>query len=91
MKVSFAIGAIICYVLYLLTCQRNCPIKWNQICIGEHMIHIHHWIIHISCILLLSCIPKLRDNSFVLGFIVGGIIHGFTYGDWYVVYKKCKK
>ena len=89
---EFAIGAIVCYVLYLFACQKDCPIKWNQICIRDHMIHLHHWIIHILCLIVLSFIPKLRDNSFVVGFLVGGIVHGLTYDDWYVIYENsCKK
>ena len=33
----------------------------------------------------------IRDISFVRGALIGGIIHGLTYPDWYVFIKKCKE
>lgn len=47
-------------------------------------LHIHHWIIML--ILLILYIMFADSPSLVIiGFLLGGVIHGLTYNDWYKI------
>jgi hypothetical protein len=76
-------GIITSLFIYNQSCAPTCPLKWNQIRLRNgRTLHIHHWLL--SVLLL----PFVRNNTFLQGLLVGGIIHGIgVYDDWYLIYK----
>lgn len=66
--------------------NNSCPSTKNQIRINNKTIHIHHWLIHTIALLVYLKFYRNR-NLFVIGIIVGGILHGLTYEDWYILTK----
>ena len=43
-------------------------------------LHLHHWIV--MGILLIIYLHWFKgDNSLVIGFLIGGVIHGLSYSD----------
>ena len=53
----------------------------------QYIIHIHHWIW--GCLLLLVLFALDYYSDFIYGFLIGLIIQGLTYRDFYkVIYKK---
>ena len=86
---NFFIGVLVVNVIYNFVCNKQCPSTWNQICLGSHKMHIHHWMIHTVGIVALMFVPLLRDNELVRGLLVGGVVHGLAYPDWYVICKRC--
>lgn len=83
------IGVTIGAFLYMAACANECPVKWNRVCLGSYKVHIHHWLIHVAGLIILMFIPKIRDLTVLRGIVAGGILHGLTYSDWYVVWKRC--
>lgn len=51
--------------------------------IQKTKLHIHHWIIFSLLLIIYFCF--CNTNMFITGFLSGGIIHGFTYNDWYKI------
>jgi hypothetical protein len=88
-KSNFIVGTILGILVYTFVCVSKCPSQWNQVCMGKHKIHVHHWLLHVIALILLIFIPVIRDLAFLRGVLVGGIIHGLMYSDWYVFFKKC--
>jgi hypothetical protein len=57
--------------------------------IGDHYIHIHHWI---WCSLLLLFFLSIGFNSqFILGLLIGSIIQGLLYRDRFIIYYRKDK
>lgn len=58
-------------------------------------IHIHHWILLTflllctSLFVLIMKLPISNIMSFVIGFMIGGIIQGLTYTDRFDIYTTC--
>lgn len=77
--------AILTILVFHLVCPTDCPSKWNQIHVHRYIIHLHHWLLCVIFLIILACIPILRDSAVLAGFLVGGLVHGLTYPDWYVV------
>lgn len=58
-------------------------------------LHIHHWIIFLFLLLINIIMYDVanqiyekrmsRSQSVILGFFIGGLIHGLTYDDWYKI------
>ena len=80
-------GVVIGILIYSFACTDKCPSKWNQVKFGSHIIHAHHWLIHIIGLIVLMFIPRLRDIRVFRGIIAGGIVHGLGYPDWYILWK----
>lgn len=54
---------------------------------GEFIIHLHHWLLGIFFLIIFTYFGWY--NSVVYGFVIGIILQGFTYKDFYkVIYKK---
>jgi len=54
--------------------------------IGIYFIHLHHWLWALIIILILVCIDYF--NEIIYGLLIGLIIQGLTYRDFYkIVYK----
>lgn len=61
-----------------------------KIVLRKRVINLHHWM-NFSIILVITITVGwgLLDNLFSKGFLVGGIIQGFTFPDWkQIVHKK---
>lgn len=55
--------------------------------IKNYYVHIHHWFW--SLILLAILFFLNIRNQFLYGFLIGSIIQGLTYKDWYlIIYRK---
>lgn len=60
--------------------------------LGETRFHLHHWLLFSIYILIiyLLCRKYKRLNFisyFVMAFLLGAVIQGFTYSDWYILLK----
>ncbi|MBL7058826.1 hypothetical protein ISS08_00010 [Candidatus Pacearchaeota archaeon] len=55
----------------------------------HHSYHLHHWMI--SLIILLLLIITNWKNYFVYGFLIGSIIQGLKYHDFYKILVKQKR
>jgi len=92
-------GDIFIFILIMLICILLNFIFYKEICVyGENKnefpcklnriygIHIHHWIIHLLCLLFIFMIPGFFLKAVYLGLNVGGIIHGIIcYDDWNII------
>jgi len=84
MEILLIIGIIVGFTLFELFSGR----KEGKVGIfilflktKKHAYHIHHWIVSlIILIILLSFSIKI---PFLLGFLIGSIIQGWTYKDFY--------
>jgi hypothetical protein len=47
-------------------------------------LHLHHWLIFLIILIIYIVVHDNRYNI-IEGFLVGGIIHGLTYNDWYKI------
>lgn len=52
--------------------------------IQKTKLHIHHWMVF-SILLILYMYFCDNPDMFITGFLTGGIVHGFTYNDWYKI------
>lgn len=87
---TFVVGLMVGLLAYECACRRGtCRSEWNQVCMHGTKYHIHHWILNVFAIFLLMFVPCVRDNHFLRGVVVGGIVHGLAYSDWHVVRKTC--
>jgi len=60
-----------------------------RILINNYYIHIHHWLLALICLVILFICNIHLD--FVYGLLIGSIIQGLTYKDWYIIiYRKDK-
>lgn len=66
-------------------CPSDCPSQWNRFRVGTTTLHLHHWLQCTLGLLVMACIPVLRESAVLTGFLVGGLVHGLTYPDWYRV------
>ena len=66
-------------------CPTDCPSQWNRVQVGTTTLHLHHWLLCVLALLVLTCVPVLRDSAVLAGLLVGGLVHGLTYPDWHVV------
>ena len=46
-------------------------------------IHLHHWLVF-TILLIIYANLNVVIYPPVAGFLLGGIVHGLTYSDWYV-------
>lgn len=76
-------GLFIGYISYKKICiyghnHKECPLKnINRI----NKLHFHHWIIHLILLFL------FKNNCFLVGINLGGILHGILeYDDWYKLF-----
>ena len=79
------ISMVASVLLYQIICQYVCPSTLNQFNIGNIILHLHHWILSLVALLILMFIPGLRDSAIIAGLFLGGIFHGLTYSDWYII------
>jgi hypothetical protein len=88
-KLELGLGILAGIMLCMHFCAGigSCPTTMNQILIGKTRLHLHHWFLSMLAIIFVSTIPRLRDNAILLGIVVGCMLHGFMYKDWYVVIK----
>lgn len=88
-KLEISLGLLAGLVLCMNLCAGvgKCPLTTNQVLIGKTRFHAHHWILSMVAIVVISMIPRLRDNVILLGIIIGCMVHGLMYKDWYVVIK----
>ena len=87
--IELVVGIIAGLLLCMSFCGgfHTCSKAYNKFIIGGIMIHAHHWLLSMISIVLLSFIPCLRDSGVLLGALVGCMIHGFVYHNWYIVMK----
>lgn len=77
--------AILTILGFHWVCPTDCPSQWNRVQVGTTTLHLHHWLLCVLGLLVLACIPVLRDSAVLAGLLVGGLVHGLTYLDWHVV------
>ena len=62
-------------------------VKSIRIRVREYVLHVHHWLYASVALVVLP--PDIGHKAFVEAFLVGIIIQGLTYSDFYkVVYKR---
>lgn len=82
-KVKLFIGIILGYIFGYIVSGKSEGEKglihcnW---CIETFKIHLHHWII-MSIILAYYLIYVENKSNIIIGFLIGGIIHGLSYKD----------
>ena len=91
MDLSFIIIIFVSFLVHELLQARprddknfNQPKVFNNILLymnHNHCLHLHHWILYGSIIVLLVIIPKLNNQirMLIIAFCLGGIIQGMTY------------
>lgn len=90
--VSLLIGTIAGFIFWKLVAGKyegDKPERSIHFTIGNYFVHLHHWL-WCLVILMILLILGLR-NHLLIGFLIGSIIQGLTYRDWYyVVYLKTR-
>ena len=62
-------------------------LKSLRIHVGRRTIHFHHWLI--ACIALIALVLADYHSGFIYGFLMGLVIQGLTYRDFYkIVYQR---
>ena len=79
---NFILGLLFGYLFGWFICgSKECePV---EIRISQTKIHIHHWMFFLVLLIIYSRFYNIY--TFIPGFLLGGIIHGFTYNDWYKI------
>ena len=80
------------FLIYSITCngkQNECPSRFNIFNIGKYKIHLHHWLLSLFGLYLLTLCKHNIDQDtfrFFKGLMLGGIVHGLlVYDDWYKI------
>lgn len=62
----------------------------NKIPLGKYRLHLHHWILATSCLIVFRLTGIFDSSSFIFWMSGGAVLQGvLCYGDWYrVVYRK---
>lgn len=88
----FIYSAIITYLVYKRICiygetQKDCYLDWNKLIWKNTKIHIHHWLLHMILLFMITIYMKYSImKTILLGINIGGIIHGiYTYDDWWKI------
>ncbi len=82
--ILFALGIVIGFLIFEIFSGRKKGKMGASILILEtrkHFYHLHHWFI--SLIILIILIISSVKNNFIYGFLIGAIIQGLTYKDFY--------
>ena len=88
MYYHFIFGTFITFYTYKYFCvygetNTECPLQINQI----KNIHLHHWLIHSLLLYFSYYLKNDKLKYFYMGTNVGGVLHGLTYNDWYILLK----
>lgn len=55
---------------------------------GKYIVHLHHWMW--SAAVAAVCLAFEIYNPILLGFLLGSIIQGLTYKDWFLIIYKAE-
>ncbi len=82
--ILFALGVAIGFLIFEIFSGRRQGKIGASILILEtkkHFYHLHHWFIALIILIILSAFSV--KNNFIYGFLIGAIIQGLTYKDFY--------
>lgn len=62
----------------------------NMIPLGKYRLHLHHWVLATSCLIIFELTGLLNSSSFIFWMGGGAALQGvLCYGDWYkIIYRK---
>lgn len=90
MLVQFTIGFALGYFFFKIFAGKyeGDKSKYSlRFSVGKYYIHLHHWFI--SFVLVIIFYFLNIHNFLIFGFLIGSIIQGLTYQDWYYfIYSK---
>ena len=90
--IELIIGIIIGFFIFEVFSGRKEGKIGNSILILEtkkYDYHLHHWMIFLLILIILLAIEY--HNDFIYGLVIGIIVHGLTYKDFYEIRTKPKK
>ncbi len=82
--ILFTLGIVIGFLIFEIFSGRKQGKIGSFILILEtrkHFYHLHHWFISLIILIILSAFSV--KNNFIDGFLIGAIIQGLTYKDFY--------